>query len=195
MRVILASASPRRRELLGLLQVPFEVVPAAIDEAVHAGEAPRPYVERVCRQKAEAVERLHPDAAVLAADTSVVIDGEILGKPGHDARLGAEMLRRLGGRTHEVLTAVAVATADGTFAGVFTSRVTFRPLSEAEVAWYVGTGEGADKAGGYAVQGHAGAFITAVDGSPTNVIGLPLAETVALLRQAGVRLPMDGGGP
>jgi septum formation protein len=194
MRVILASASPRRRELLGLLQVPFKVVPAAIDEAVHPGEAPRPYVERVCRQKAEAVERLHPDAAVLAADTSVVIDGEILGKPGHDARLGAEMLRRLGGRTHEVLTAVAVATAGGTFAGVFTSRVTFRLLSEAEVAWYVGTGEGADKAGGYAVQGHAGAFITAVDGSPTNVIGLPLAETVALLRRAGVRLPMDGGG-
>ncbi len=192
MRLILASGSPRRRDLLGLLQVPFEVLPAAIDEAVLPGEAARPYVERVCRLKAEAVERQHPDAAVLAADTSVVVDGEILGKPGHDAALGAQMLRRLAGRAHEVLTAVAVATAGGTFADVFTSRVTFRPLSDAEVAWYVATGEGADKAGGYAVQGHAGAFITAVDGSPTNVIGLPLAETALLLRRAGVALPMDG---
>jgi septum formation protein len=191
-RLVLASASPRRRELLGLLGLSFEVIPAEVDETVQPGESAQGYVERVCRLKAEAVTRQHPDAAVLAADTSVIVDGEILGKPGADPAAGAAMLRRLAGRAHDVLTAVAVATTTATHAGLYRSRVTFRPLKPAEIAWYVGTGEGADKAGGYAIQGRAGAFITSVEGSPTNVIGLPLAETVALLRLAGVRLPLDG---
>ena len=116
----------------------------------------------------------------------------MLGKPAHDAALGAQMLRRLSGRAHEVLTGIAVSSAHGVVSRVVSSQVHFRPLSEEEIAWYVSTGEGADKAGGYALQGRAGAFITSVVGSPSNVIGLPLTDTVALLRAAGFPLPMDG---
>lgn len=122
----------------------------------------------------------------------MVIDDEVLGKPAHDAALGAQMLRRLSGRAHEVLTGVAVSGPRGVEARVVSSQVHFRALSEAEISWYVSTGEGADKAGGYALQGRAGAFITSVVGSPSNVIGLPLTDTVELLRRAGFPLPMDG---
>ncbi|MDP2276312.1 MAG: nucleoside triphosphate pyrophosphatase [Archangium sp.] len=186
MNLILASASPRRRELLGHLGVPFEVVPADLDESLHPGEHAAAYVERLARAKA-AGEGLR-----LAADTSVVIDDEVLGKPGHDAALGATMLRRLAGRAHQVMTGIAVSSPQGIVSRVVISEVHFRKLSEAEIAWYVSTGEGADKAGGYALQGRAGTFITSVVGSPSNVIGLPLADTVELLRAAGLRLPMDG---
>lgn len=187
MLLTLASASPRRRELLGQLGVPFEVAPADLDESLHDGEHAAAYVERLARAKAKG------EGLILAADTSVVIDDEVLGKPGADRALGAAMLRRLAGRAHQVMTGVAVSSSKGLVSRVVTSEVHFRPLTEAEIAWYVGTQEGADKAGGYALQGRAGAFITSIVGSPSNVIGLPLAETIELLRAAGLKLPMDGG--
>ena len=183
--LILASASPRRRELLSHLGVPFEVKPADLDESLLPSEHATAYVERLARAKARG------EGLILAADTSVVIDDEVLGKPGTDAKLGADMLRRLSGRAHEVMTGVAVSSPSGVRSKVVISQVHFRKLSESEIAWYVSTGEGADKAGGYALQGRAGAFITSVVGSPSNVIGLPLAETVELLRAAGLALPMD----
>lgn len=189
MKLILASASPRRRELLGHLGISFEVSPADLDESQHAGEHAAAYVERLARSKAAA--RATSDTLVLAADTSVVVDDEVLGKPGHDAALGAAMLRRLAGRTHEVMTGIALAGPTGVRSEVVVSEVRFRSLTDAEIRWYVGTGEGSDKAGGYALQGKATAFITSVDGSPSNVIGLPLAETIALLRAAGFPLPLD----
>jgi septum formation protein len=191
-RLILASGSPRRRELLGLLGVTFEVQAADLDEGLRPGEPPAVYVERLAREKAHAVAVKVPGAVVLAADTSVVVDGEILGKPGANAAEGARMLRRLSGRVHQVMTGVAVARGAVTHATVVTTGVRFKPLTDAEIAWYLGTGEGHDKAGGYAVQGHAGAFITELAGSSSSVIGLPLAETAALLAQAGYPLPWSG---
>lgn len=164
--------------------------PSDIDETQRPGEGARAYVERLSREKAA-----KQSGVVLAADTSVVIDDEVLGKPGHDAQLGASMLRRLSGRAHEVLTGVAVSNGARVESQVVSAKVHFRALTEAEIAWYVATGEGADKAGGYALQGRASAFIVQVVGSPSNVIGLPLTETIELLRRAGVRLPMDGANP
>ena len=187
---ILASGSPRRRELLGQLGLSFDVVAAELDESVRPAELPKVYVERLAREKAMAVHARRPGSIVLAADTSVVVDDVILGKPGADAREGAAMLRSLSGRTHQVMTGVAVA-ASQVHSVVITSDVVFRALSEAEIAWYVATGEGADKAGGYGLQGKAAAFISAVVGSSTSIIGLPLAESLELLRDAGVRLPWE----
>ncbi len=186
-RLVLASGSPRRRELLAHLGVPFEVAAAGLDESVLPGEPPAAYVERLARAKAEALAG--GEAHVLAADTSVVVDQEILGKPGDDLAAGAAMLRRLQGRTHQVLTGVAVAHRGTTWARVVATEVFFRPLAEAEIAWYAASGEGRDKAGGYALQGRAGLFIRAVQGSSSNVVGLPLAETVELLAEAGFPLP------
>jgi septum formation protein len=190
MSFILASGSPRRRELLGQLGLSFDVIAPELDEAVRAGEHPKVYVERLAREKAEAVRSRRPSSLVLAADTSVVVDDVILGKPGVDVGAGAAMLRALSGRTHQVMTGVAVAGAQ-VHSLVVTSDVVFRTLSETEIAWYVSSGEGHDKAGGYASQGRAAVFISAIVGSSTSVIGLPLAESVELLRLAGVRLPWD----
>lgn len=187
-RLTLASASPRRRELLAQLGIAFDITPSHVDEALFPGEHAAAYVERLARTKAQAIQA----SLVLAADTSVVVDDEVLGKPGADLALGAAMLRRLSGRAHQVMTGIAVSSRAQLLSSVIITEVRFRPLSEKEILWYVGTGEGADKAGGYALQGQAGAFITGVMGSPSNVIGLPLAETVELLRASGVRLPMDG---
>ena len=184
--LLLASASPRRRELLELAGIPFEVVSAGADEAVLPGEAPLAYVARVARAKLEAaLGRLPEDlrrrgAVVLAADTAVIVGDRVLGKPNDDAE-GREMLRALSGRTHEVATAFALG--DPRTGRVLTertvrTRVVFRPLSEAEIGAYVATGEGRDKAGGYAIQGHAGALVLGIEGSHTNVIGLPTAELV-----------------
>lgn len=184
MSLVLASASPRRRELLSHLGVSFEVRAADIDESVKPGERASAYVERLAREKAAAIK----GDVVLAADTSVVLDEAILGKPGNDAALGAQMLRSLSGRAHQVMTGVAVRGPHGVESRVVVSTVHFRALTGPEIAWYVATGEGADKAGGYALQGKAGAFITSVEGSPSNVIGLPLADTVELLRRAGLEL-------
>jgi septum formation protein len=187
-RFVLASGSPRRRELLSQLGLVFDVEAADVDESVRSGERPAAYVERLAREKAGTIQARRPGAVVLAADTSVVVDDDILGKPGRDAEAGASMLRRLSGRTHQVMTGVAVAGAEARSL-VVTSDVVFRPLTEAEIAWYVSTGEGADKAGGYGSQARAGAFIREIRGSATSVIGLPLAEAVQLLEQAGVPMP------
>ncbi len=188
--LVLASQSPRRRELLEQLGLPLVVRPANTDEAVRPGEAARDYVLRVAREKARAVE----GAIVLAADTAVVLRGEVLGKPtgAEDAR---RMLRALSGTVHEVLTGVCVRRATEALAieldAVVSTEVRFAPLSPAEVDWYVATGEPLDKAGAYAIQGAGGAFVVRVDGSVSNVVGLPLAETADLLRRAGLALPWE----
>jgi septum formation protein len=190
-RLVLASASPRRRELLGQLGLRFEVVAADIDETPHLQESAEAYVLRLAREKARSVAARHPSAWVLAADTTVALGSELLGKPAsvEEAR---SMLQRLSGRTHEVYTGVALAgRAEDSL--VARSRVTFRELSMAEINWYAACGEPLDKAGSYAVQGKGGFLIASVEGSPTNVIGLPLAEAVALLERAGV--PMPWGAP
>jgi len=187
-RLILASQSPRRRELLAGLGIALEIRPAQTDESVRPGEPPRAYVARVAREKARAV----PGPVVLAADTAVVLGEEILGKP-RDSGDAARMLRALSGTRHEVLTAVCVRTADA--AGVrerealVATEVRFRALSEREIAWYVATGEPLDKAGAYALQGAGGALVDGVAGSVSGVVGLPLAESLALLADAGFPLP------
>jgi septum formation protein len=187
-QLILASASPRRRELLGQLGLGFEVSAADIDETPLMGEAAAPYVERLARHKARTVAARRPGAWVLAADTTVALGDTLLGKP-RDAAEVREMVGRLSGRTHEVHTGVAlVGPGREEVLGVCT-RVTFRALSAGEIAWYAGTGESLDKAGGYAIQGKGGAFVSRIEGSPTNVIGLPLGETLELLARSGVALP------
>jgi septum formation protein len=187
-RLVLASQSPRRREMLGGLGIPLEVRPAHTDEAVLAGEAPRDYVLRVAREKARAVA----GGMVLAADTAVVLGAEVLGKPtgADDAR---RMLRALSGTVHEVLTAVCVRRSDPgpqlELDAVVATRVRFAPLSASAIEWYVESGEPLDKAGAYAIQGAGGAFVVSVEGSVSNVVGLPLSETVELLARAGLPLP------
>ena len=187
--LVLASASPRRRELLARIGLDPEVVPAEVDESVHEGEHAVRYVERVARAKAEAIAARRPDALVLAADTAVVLDGGALGKPA-DRDDALVMLTRLSGRTHEVLTSVAVAAADGeVHTSTEVALVTFAVLSRLELEWYLGTGEPFDKAGGYGLQGSGAALVERVDGDPTTVIGLPLRATLVLLRRAGFRWP------
>ena len=183
----LASRSPRRAELLRTLGVAFSVLDLEIDEAVRAGEAPTDYVARLANAKAAAGIAVMPSPApVLAADTSVVVDGEIFGKPA-DRSAGLYMLDRLSGRGHTVLTGVALALPGGARNGVTVCTTVFmRTLSSAEKAAYWASGEPLDKAGGYAVQGLGGALVSRIDGSYSNVVGLPLAETLALLSAAGV---------
>jgi septum formation protein len=186
--VYLASGSPRRRALLAQIGVPFQVLDVTVDEARLPGEAPDDYVLRLARQKAGAGWRGRPlgsPAPVLAADTTVVLDGKILVKPNNRSD-GEGMLRELGGRTHEVLTAVAVATAQGLISRTSRSEVTFRAISRAEAHDYWATGEPHDKAGGYAIQGGAAIFVANLRGSYSGVMGLPLFETAELLEQAGV---------
>jgi septum formation protein len=192
-RIYLASRSPRRRELLKQLGVSFEVlllrehtarVPD-VNEEVKPGESPERYVERVCRTKAEVgwlrvLQRTLPRLPVLAADTTVCIGEEVFGKPvGRDGAF--QMLRALSGKEHQVLTAVAVASESGVDLIVNQNLVRFRELSDAEIVQYVETGEPMDKAGGYAIQGRAAAFIPEILGSYTGVMGLPLFETAQLL--------------
>jgi septum formation protein len=182
-QVLLASASPRRSELLRQVAITHAVRPVDIDESVRAGEAPSAYVLRLAESKAAALwQRLAAAERrpVLAADTTVALEGEIFGKPGSlaEARI---MLGRLSGRTHEVHTAVAILHAGGAAARVNSSSVTFRTLTAAEIDAYWRTGEPADKAGGYAVQGRAAAFISHMAGSYSGIMGLPLYETWELL--------------
>jgi len=182
-QVLLASASPRRSELLRQVGIAHEVRPVDIDESVRTGEAPSAYVLRLAEAKAAALwQQLGPGERrlVLAADTTVALEGEIFGKPGSLAEVRA-MLGRLSGRTHEVHTAVAVLHAGGSGARVSSSSVSMRELSPAEIDWYWSTGEPADKAGGYAVQGRAAAFICHIAGSYSGIMGLPLYETWELL--------------
>ena len=183
--ICLASVSPRRRELLAQIGVPHIVVGAHIDESAQIGEAPRDYVLRMARQKALTVRERGESLPVLAADTTVVLDDVIYGKP-RDREDGLAMLGRLSGRTHAVLTAVALADSRGVAVQLSVSTVRFRDLSSQECAEYWGTGEPHDKAGGYAVQGAAAVFIESLSGSYSGVMGLPLFETAGLLRAAGV---------
>jgi len=182
-RILLASASPRRSELLRQVGITHAIRPVDIDESVHDGEAPSAYVLRLAQAKAAALWRQLAAAErrpVLAADTTVALEGEIFGKPAslEEARV---MLGRLSGRTHEVHTAIAVLHEGGAAARVSSSAVTFRGLTPAEIDWYWHTGEPADKAGGYAVQGRAAAFISHIAGSYSGIMGLPLYETWELL--------------
>jgi len=184
MRLILASASPRRTGLLREAGYAFDVEPAHVDESGLAGEAPRAYVLRVAALKARAVAASHPDDLVLAADTTVVIDGLMLAKPSDDDD-ARRMLGLLSGRTHDVLTGVVLVCAGRESSAVADTRVRFRPLTRAEIDWYVASGEPQDKAGAYGVQGLASRFVEAVDGSYSNVVGLPVGAVRALLDAQG----------
>jgi septum formation protein len=183
--IYLASGSPRRRELLGQIGVPFEVIHAGVDEDVRSGEAAIEYVRRLAAAKADAGWQAKKDAPVLAADTTVLLEGVILGKP-EDPQQAARMLLLLSGRTHEVLTAVALRSNRGTEVRVSHSLVTFRSIGSAEAAAYWDTGEPRDKAGAYAIQGYAAVFVADLRGSYSGVMGLPLFETAELLRAAGI---------
>jgi septum formation protein len=191
MRLILASASPRRVDLLREAGYAFDVEPADVDESEAAGEPPRAYVLRVAALKGGVVAAAHPDAVVLAADTTVVVDGQMLAKPADDED-ARRMLGLLSGRTHEVLTGVVVVRAGRQSSAVVGTRVRFRPMTAADINWYVASGEPRDKAGAYGVQGLAARFVEAIDGSYSNVVGLPVAAVRDLLGAEGV-LPQDAG--
>ncbi len=188
--LVLASASPRRQALLAQFGIAFSVDPAHVDESVLPGESPRTYVVRLAQQKAEAVAARHPGQLVLGADTTVALDGEILGKPA-DAAEARAMLHRLAGRTHLVHTAVATAGRHTAVQAVQTA-VRFVEASSAALAWYAASGEPLDKAGAYALQGLGGFLVASISGSHSAVIGLPLVETLDLLQAAGLALPWEG---
>jgi septum formation protein len=183
----LASASPRRRQLLELIGVPHVVTPGDIDETPGAEEDSVDYVCRLAREKAEVVWKLHSDLPVLGADTTVAIGEDILGKPESAADCIA-MLERLSGTTHQVHTAVAVIGSAGTRVELSSTDVTFRTLSRAEIEAYWASGEPQGKAGSYAIQGFGAVFVSHLRGSQTGVMGLPLFETAKLLRIQGIRV-------
>jgi septum formation protein len=185
-RVVLASASPRRHDLLAQLGVPFEVLAPDIDESVRPGEAPVAYVRRLALEKAATANQA-ADALVIAADTTVDLGGEIIAKPA-DADDARRMLRALSARTHRVHTGVAVAHGGQTTVEVCTTLVTFTPLTDTAIDWYVATGEPLGKAGAYAIQGAGGVFVQRVRGSVSNVVGLPLHTLVRLAAEVGVTL-------
>ena len=185
-RVILASASPRRRELLDLVGIAHEVQPADIDETYQDGEEAAPHAERLARQKGATIAALNPHAVVISADTIVVIDGLVLGKPRDEAD-AARMLSMLGGQTHAVLTAVAVSYKGRMRSGVESVRVTFRTLDKERIGAYIATAEPMDKAGAYGIQGFGATLVERVDGDYFAVMGLPLARMVDLLQEIGVR--------
>ncbi len=188
--VYLASASPRRRELLRQIGVQWQLLPARIDESSRAGEAAADVARRLALDKArEAASRVPPDrpAPVLAADTVVTVAGELLGKPADEAD-GMRMLRLLSGRTHEVFSAVAVISGDSETQAVSRTEVVFRKLAAEEIFAYWRSGEPADKAGGYAIQGLGAMFVRGIRGSYSGVMGLPLFETAELLLRHGLRL-------
>ena len=194
--LILASASPRRQELLRNAGITFSVQPAAIPETPQPGESPRACAERLAREKALAVSRQNPAALVLGADTVVVVDNQILGKP-RDPADAARMLRLLSGRSHQVITAVCLVgphprTENRELTTAFedirseTTLVTMSPLSDEEISAYIATGEPMDKAGAYAIQGRASRWISRIEGDYFNVVGLPVALVCGMLRQHDV---------
>ncbi len=219
MRLVLASASPRRAELLRAAGFAFATLPVDVDERVRGGEAPAAYVRRLAEEKSAAalsklsssasqsglsgrspVGRSHAptdtvvlgaDTVVLAADTTVVVDGTILGKPA-DEDEAAWMLGRLSGRRHDVMTGLSVQSEVRRRAIVETTAVYFLELSTEDIAWYVQSGEGRDKAGGYAIQGLASRFVPRIEGSYSNVVGLPVAAVHELLREFGAGIPAPG---
>ncbi|MBN7795333.1 Maf family protein [Parahaliea mediterranea] len=194
MALILASASPRRRELLRQIGVSFDVRAADIDETPQPGESPADYVCRMAREKAAAVASgASGECAVLAADTTVVIDGDVLGKP-RDALDGLAMLARLSGRTHEVMTAICLCRGEESSERLVVTRVTFATLDRDLCEAYLATGEPWDKAGAYGIQGLGAVLVDAIEGSYSNVVGLPLAETWRLLSEHRIPTGLGGSG-
>ncbi len=192
-KIYLASRSPRRGELLRQIGVDFEVLPSDVDESVRPGEAPEHYVLRLAREKAEVcAQRIATDGLaampVLAADTTVCADGEILGKPESDAEAAA-MLRAMADRWHTVHTGIALAFDGRVEVALSSTQVEMAPLTEEDIAAYVASGEPRDKAGAYGIQGLAGIFIRRIEGSYSGVMGLPIHETAQLLKKSGIRLP------
>lgn len=181
--VVLASQSPRRRQLLSLIGIEHDVRPANIDESYIAGEPPRAHALRLARGKAEAIAAA--GAVTIGSDTIVVVDGDVLGKPANAAE-AARMLRRLSGRAHTVVTAVAVRWRERLVADAEEVIVTFRPLSDADIAAYIATGEPMDKAGAYGIQGYGATIVERVDGDYFAVMGLPLNRLARLLESLGL---------
>ncbi len=190
-KVVLASASPRRRELLTLIGIGHSVVPSNFDETMQPGEEPLGHALRLAAEKAAAVAGAHPDAVVIGADTVVVLDGEVLGKPPTHAA-ARETLLALNGRTHTVITAVAVAYGGAIRRGAEQVAVTFRRLDDDEIDAYVATGEGMDKAGAYGIQGFGATIVQRIEGDYFAVMGLPLVRLVGLLREVGVSYRFGG---
>lgn len=185
--IILASGSPRRQELLQQIGVPYEVVKSDAEEVLDAVEGPRALAVENARRKALAVSKRYPGRVVLGADTVVFQDGAVYGKP-KDAEDARNMLKSFAGRRHDVVTGVAIVAKDGVcYTDATETKVFFNNLTDDEIAAYIATGEPMDKAGAYAVQGRAAAFIPRIEGSFSNVVGLPLAEVASLLKEAGVR--------
>ncbi len=184
-RVILASQSPRRRDLLTLIGIPHDVSPADVDESILPDEAPVPHCERLARSKAATLAARDAEAVVIGSDTIVVLDGEILGKP-QDAADAERIIARLAGRTHTVFTAVAVAHRGRMVSGVESVSVTFRPLDADQVAAYVATGEPMDKAGAYGIQGYGATIVERIDGDYFAVMGLALGRMIRLMAELGL---------
>ena len=185
LHLVLASASPRRAELLRATGIAFDVIPADVDETLRDGETPAAYVTRVAEAKARAIHHRAPDRVVLAADTTVVIDDHVLGKP-EDADDARRMLGLLSGRSHDVVTGVTLIDTGGAVeTRLDTTAVEFAALSPDEIDWYVASGEPMDKAGAYAIQGLASRFVRRIDGSYSNVVGLPVALVYEMLRRTG----------
>lgn len=185
MRIILASESPRRRELLALMGLDFTVVTSNVEETAPEGASAEETVRALALQKAQAVAALHPDDCVIGADTVVELGGDILGKP-HTPENAKRYLLRMQGRRHIVYTGVAVITGGKADVRCCRTDVTFCPMSEAEIDWYVSTGEPLDKAGAYGVQGPGGVFVERVEGNYFNVMGMPLPLLYQMLKNAGV---------
>ena len=190
--VILASQSPRRRELLALVGISHAVQPADIDESMFAGEDPRAHCERLAREKVAVIAEREPDALVIGSDTIVIIDGEVLGKPSDETEARAT-LSRLSGRSHVVMTAIAIRYRGQERSAVEEVGVTFHGLSPEEIAAYVATGEPMDKAGAYGIQGYGATIVARVDGDYFAVMGLPLQRLVRLLAELGIRYRFGGG--
>lgn len=186
-KLVLASASPRRSELLRGLGLAFTVVPADVDESVRTGESAQDLVARLSVAKAAVVAASHPDALVIAADTTVVIDGQVINKPA-DEEENRAFIARLAGREHDVLTGHALSLGARSESVVVRTGVHFRPLDPDEIARYAATGEGSDKAGGYAIQGRGAALVARLDGCYSNVVGLSLPTVVVVAARLGVTL-------
>ena len=193
-KIILASQSPRRRYLLERAGLRFTVIPSEFDEATISASTPDDYVRSLAQEKARDIGRKHPDAWVIGADTVVVVDGRILGKPGSTPE-ARDMLRRLSGRTHQVLTGYCIGRMSEArwFADTVRTEVLFKTLSEDEIEWYIQTGEPFDKAGAYAIQGIGSFMIESIQGSFTNVVGLPLCELVQMLSRLGAITISESG--
>jgi septum formation protein len=190
-RIILASQSPRRAQLLRMLGLDIETVPADIDETYDPDEEPGEHAERLAREKARAIARRYPDAVVVGSDTVVAVDGEVLGKPA-DHGDAVRMLMRLQGRSHEVATGVAVCRAGEVYSALERVAVRFRGFDEATARAYAATDEPLDKAGAYGIQGFGSTLVEGIDGDYFAVMGLPIVRTMALLEKAGFRYDFQG---